>query len=134
MVVHFGYPTERGYTMDINIAYRPLTGTIKAWNTIDDIMSEAERKNLERTFDNENEEEWNLAIETRKGQFHAILVLDCHGAGRGWNLFLSERLNDETVSAIYNQITEWDTLIPQDADIRTKVSASYKTTITVNGE
>ncbi|MCG3770459.1 MAG: hypothetical protein JW384_01609 [Nitrosomonadaceae bacterium] len=120
--------------MDINITYRPLTGTISAWNALDEIMSDLERKDIKRTYQDGNDEGWFVAMDTLKGHFHAIAVLDCHGAGGGWNLFLSEHLNDNTIRAIYNQITKWDKLTPQDADTRTKVSAHYNTTITVDRE
>jgi hypothetical protein len=117
--------------MDITITYRPFAGTVTAWNALDDIMSDLDREDIKRVYQDGNDDAWFVAMDTLNGHFHAITVLDCHGAGEGWNLFLSEHLNDDTITTIYNQITEWDTLTPQDSDTRTLVSASYKTTITV---
>ena len=86
--------------MEINITYRPFAGTITAWNSLDDIMSDLDREDIERAYQDGNDEGWFVAMDTYNGHFHAITVLDCHGAGEGWNLFLTERLNDSAISAM----------------------------------
>lgn len=120
---------NRYLSMEINITYRPLTGTISAWNSLDDIMSEADRNDIERIYQDGNDDGWFVTMDTYKGHFHSITVLDCHGAGAGWNLFLTERLNDSAISAIYEQVTKWETTTP--SDMASRVLTHYRATVSV---
>lgn len=117
--------------MEITLNYRPLTGTISAWDTLNDTLPENALGDIVTSFQDGSDEEWNITCATIAGKFHSFCVLDCEGAGAGWNLFLTEYLNDYLIGAIASQINEWRTLCPPDADLRTSLSARYSTTISV---
>jgi hypothetical protein len=116
--------------MEINITYRPFSGTISAWNSLDDTMPEADRENIKRAYQDGNDDGWFVNMDTFNGKFHSITVLDSNGAGQGWNLFLSELLDDDTISVIYDQIAKWDATTPRD-DIGSLVLTYYRTTVSV---
>lgn len=117
--------------MDINITYRPFSGTIVAWNSLDDTMPEADRENIKRVYQDGDDDGWFVNMDTYNGKFHSITVLDNNGAGQGWNLFLSELLDDDIISVIYDQVTKWDSMTSRD-DFRTLMLAHYRTTVEVS--
>jgi hypothetical protein len=117
--------------MNITITYRPFSGTISAWNTLDNTMPEADRENIKRVYQDGDDESWFVSMDTYNGQFHSVTVLDSSGAGQGWNLFLSALLNDDTIGVIYDQVTKWDSMTPRD-NPHSLVLAHYKTTVEVS--
>ena len=116
--------------MEINITYRPFSGTISAWNMSDDTMSDSDRENIKRAYQDGNDDGWFVNMDTFDGKFHSITVLDSNGKGQGWNLFLSEQLDDYTISVIYDQIAKWDAMTPRD-DIKNLVLTHHRTTVSV---
>lgn len=117
--------------MEITLTYRPFTGTISAWDTLNDTLPENALGDIVTSFQDGSDEEWNITCATIAGKFHSFSVLDYEIAGAGWNLFLTEYLNDDTIATIANQIAQWRTLCPPDADIMTRIRARYSTTISV---
>ena len=116
--------------MEINITYRPFSGTISAWNMLDDTMSDSDRENIKRAYQDGNDDGWFVNMDTFDGKFHSITVLDSNGKGQGWNLFLSALLDDDTISVIYDQIAKWDAMTPRD-DIKNLVLTHHRTTVSV---
>ena len=116
--------------MEINITYRPFSGTISAWNMLDDTMSDSDRENIKRAYQDGNDDGWLVNMDTFDGKLHSITVLDSNGKGQGWNLFLSELLDDDTISVIYDQIAKWDAMTPRDA-IKNLVLTHHRTTVSV---
>ena len=93
-------------------------------------MSDSDRENIKRAYQDGNDDGWFVNMDTFDGKFHSITVLDSNGKGQGWNLFLSELLDDDTISVIYDQIAKWDAMTPRD-DIKNLVLTHHRTTVRV---
>lgn len=93
-------------------------------------MSDSDRENIKRAYQDGNDDGWFVNMDTFDGKFHSITVLDSNGKGQGWNLFLSELLDDDTISVIYDQIAKWDAMTPRD-DIKNLVLTHHRTTVSV---
>jgi hypothetical protein len=90
--------------MEINITYRPFSGTISAWNMLDDTMSDSDRENIKRAYQDGNDDGWFVNMDTFNGKFHSITVLDSNG--------------------------KWDAMTPRD-DIKNLVLTHHRTTVSV---
>ena len=98
--------------MNITISYRPFSGTIAVWDTLNDTMDESELTNIvDRTIDGDDEN-YFVAIGTLHGAFHYLQVLDCHGQGQHWNLWASAYLPDSIISKVLELVAEWEKARP----------------------
>jgi len=116
--------------MELIVSYRPVSGVLKLWNSIDDELTDVERDLLERVYDS-NADSWNVSASFHKGNFHSFTALDVRGHALIWGAWLSLYLSDEVVKSIHELVNEWDNEVDAIDDFHTRVLAVRRTVITV---
>jgi hypothetical protein len=103
--------------MEIKVVYRPFTGSINAWNTIDDSLSEHHRLMIEEVFRYPQGDDWYIRYTQYDKGFHNLQVIDCHtiGHGAGWNIFLAQYVGQEVIDVICGMIARCDAMIEHPA-------------------
>lgn len=103
--------------MDIRVTYRPFTGTISAYNTVDDTMSDYHRLMIEEVFRCPEDDDWWISLSKISNTFHHLVVIGSQtvGQGLGWTLFVSDLIDEKILTAISGTVDKWNTLLDHPA-------------------
>jgi hypothetical protein len=117
--------------MKLNISYRPFSGTLMVWDSLNDVLPENSLAEIVLTHVDGDKDNYFVAIGTLDGEFHELQVLDCHGAGQGWNLWVSGYLPDTVIGRVMELVANWYAEYNDNDDLRVKMLAYHRAEVEV---
>ena len=119
--------------MKLNINYKPMTGILSVWNSIDDVLSWDDREEIQtfHEYEKGDDDDWFYMISFFNGQFHHFQALGINEQCREWNLWLAQYLPDSVVAEIHALIEKWDSEYDPNSELLARVLLRHITELEV---